>query len=277
MLALIPYFPPPIFSIFGIPLDSWSLLVALGFILGMEFGRARAIQLGLDIKDIVDGALFIVGMGFIFGHWVYVLAYHPEMLDEHGWSIMLEIWAGQSSNGGFLGAIIGTIIWFKKIRPRPFWLHADTIAYGFPFGLCLGRVGCFTAHDHVGSRSDFFLAVDFPAEAYGGYYGGPRHDLGLYEAIYLIFMSVVFLMLRKKDLHHSSFAILFCFLYAPVRFCFDFLRSTDLQNNDIRYAGLTPAQYGSIILLIAGTVLFLRRKKEDTYQFFDPDDINSTC
>ena len=137
-------------------------------------------------------------------------------------------------------------------------------------------MGCFTAHDHVGSRSDFFLAVDFPAEAYGGYYGGPRHDLGLYEAIYLVFMSVVFLMLRKKDLHHSSFAILFCFLYAPVRFCFDFLRSTDLQNNDIRYAGLTPAQYGSIILLIAGTVLFLRRKKEDTYQFFNTDDVHPT-
>ena len=86
-------------------------VVALGFILGMEFGRARAIQLGLDIKDIVDGALFIVGMGFIWSLGLR-LAYHPEMLDEHGWSIMFEIWAGQSSNGGFWVLLV--FIWFKK-------------------------------------------------------------------------------------------------------------------------------------------------------------------
>ena len=60
MLALIPYFGPPVYNIFGIALDSWSLLVSLGFILGLEVARARAIQLGLDIKDIVDGGLFIV-------------------------------------------------------------------------------------------------------------------------------------------------------------------------------------------------------------------------
>ena len=270
MLGLIPFFPPPVFNLLGLPLDSWSLLVALGFIFGMEISRARAIRLGIQIKDIVDGALFIVGMGFIFGHWVYVLAYHPELIDEQGWEIIARIWAGQSSNGGFLGAIIGTILWFRVIRPRPFWLHADTVAYGFPFGLCLGRVGCFTAHDHVGALSEFWLAVDFPADAYNGYYGGSRHDLGLYEAIYLAGMSAVFWALRKKNLRHSSFAILFCFLYAPVRFGLDFLRSTDLSNSDVRYSGLTPAQYGSIILLCAGSVLLLRVKKEKRYSFVDP-------
>ena len=235
-------------------------------------GNLRARAGGIEIKDIVDGALFIVGMGFVFGHCVYVLAYHPELIDEHGWEIMARIWAGQSSNGGFLGAIIGTILWFRVIRPRPFWLHADTVAYGFPFGLCLGRVGCFTAHDHVGALSDFWLAVDFPAAAYGGYYGGARHDLGLYEAIYLAGMSAVFWALRSKNLRHSSFAILFCFLYAPVRFVLDFFRSTDLPNSDVRYSGLTPAQYGSMILLSAGIVLLLRLKKEERYTFVSVTD-----
>ena len=55
----------------------------------------------------------------------------------------------------------------------------------------------------------------------------------------------------------------------PFDFASIFLRSTDLQSNDIRYSGLTPTQYGSIILLIAGTILFLRRKKEDTYKFIE--------
>ena len=263
MLALIPYFPPYVNNTFGIALDSWSLLVSLGFIVGLEFARARALRLGLDIKAIVDGGLFVVGMGFVGGHLVHVLAYHPELIDERGWIVLLEIWAGFSSNGGFLGAIVGTILWFGWVRKRPFWLHADTIAYALPFGWFLGRVGCFTAHDHVGARSDFFLAVDFPAR----YYGGPRHDLGLYEALYVFCICIVFWLLRAKPLRHSSFAMLFCLLYAPARFCFDFLRNADLKNADIRWAGLTPAQYGSILLFVSGLVLWARLKNKQRYTF----------
>ena len=60
------------FTLFDIPLDSWSLLVALGFVVGVEFARARAQQLGIRVADVVDGGLFIVGMGFIVGNFVHV-------------------------------------------------------------------------------------------------------------------------------------------------------------------------------------------------------------
>ena len=273
MLALVPYYPPPVFNIFDIPLDSWSLLVSLGFIVGVEFARARAVRLGIAVKDVVDGGLFIVGMGFVVGHLVHVLAYNPHLIEEQGWIILLKVWAGFSSNGGFLGAIIGTTVWFKWIRKRePFWKHADTIAFSLPFGWFFGRLGCFSAHDHVGRRSDFFLAVDFPVDIYGGYYGGPRHDLGLYEAIWVFVLAVLFWSIRNRPLRHSSFAMLFCLLYSPVRFSLDFLRNTDLQGADVRLAGLTPAQYGSILLLIAGVALYLRRNKEQQYCFVSASD-----
>ena len=263
MLGLIPYFQPIIVNIGGISIDSWSFLVSLGFIVGLEFARYRALRLGLDIRDIVDGGLFIVGMGFIGGHLVHVLAYHPEMIDEQGWIVLLKIWAGFSSNGGFLGAIVGTMLWFGWIRKRSFWLHADTIAFSLPFGWFLGRLGCFTAHDHIGVRSDFFLAVDFPK----AWAGGPRHDLGLYEAIYVLIICAVFWALRYRGVRHSFFAMLFCFMYAPARFTLDFFRNTDLKNADIRWAGLTPAQYGSILLFVCGWVLFFRLHTKEIYKF----------
>ena len=266
MLALVPYFPPPVFNLFGIPLDSWSLLVSLGFIIGIEFARARAKQLGIAIKDVVDGGLFIVGMGFVVGHFVHVGVYNPHLIDEKGWIIFLQIWAGFSSNGGFVGAVLGTVLWFMVIRKRePFWKHADTIAYSLPFGWFFGRLGCFSAHDHVGQRSDFFLAVDFPADIYGGYYGGPRHDLGLYEALWVLVLAIVHFSLRHKKLPYSTFAMIFCFAYAPIRFGLDFLRNTDLQGADVRFMGLTPAQYGSIIFLCCGLVLFSQRHKRGRY------------
>ena len=49
---------------------------------------------------------------------------------------------------------------------------------------------------------------------------------------------------------------MFCLLYAPVRFGLDFLRNTDLEGRaDARWLGLTPAQYGMILMFIAGVVL----------------------
>lgn len=268
MLGLIPYFPPPTFNILNIPLDSWSLLVSFAFLFGMEFARSRAVSLKLDVKDIVDGSLFVVGMGFVVGHLVHVLAYNPHLIDEQGWVILIKVWAGFSSNGGFLGAILGTVAWIYWIRPRrPFWLYADTFAYSLPFGWFWGRMGCFTAHDHVGKLSDFFLAVDFGSSSYGDYYGGARHDLGLYEAIFVFFIAVIFFMIRRKDLYQSSFAILFCVLYAPVRFGLDFLRHTDLPNPDTRWNGLTPAQYGSILLFVAGLILLSQLKNRQRYSF----------
>jgi phosphatidylglycerol:prolipoprotein diacylglycerol transferase len=162
-------------------------------------------------------------------------------------------------------------------------------------------LGCFTTHDHIGKKSDFFLAVDFKSEAWfraserkfenldpelflrkpqgcpdtEGLWDnclvylelGPRHDLGLYEAIYVLGIALLFWFLRKKKLHYSSFAALFCLLYAPARFTLDFLRNTDLPNSDIRWSGFTPAQYGSMLLFLAGIVLLTRMKKKGRYTY----------
>jgi len=244
MLALIPYFTIPIVEFGPIVLDSWAILVSLGFIFGLEVGRARGIRLGQDVRDIVDSALFIVGMGFVVGHFVHVLAYNPHQLEEQGIMALLKIWAGFSSYGGFLGALIGAVLFFKILRPRPFWAHADTVMFGFPFGWVLGRLGCFTAHDHIGSLSEFALAVDFP--------GGARHDLGLYEALWTMVIAAVFWRLRKTDVKPGFFVALWCAMYAPIRFTLDFFRNTDLGGADVRWLGLTPAQYGSLAMFLAG-------------------------
>jgi phosphatidylglycerol:prolipoprotein diacylglycerol transferase len=47
-------------------------------------------------------------------------------------------------------------------------------------------------------------------------------------------------------------------LYAPLRFGLDFLRA-----DDVRYAGLTPAQYVMIGLFAAGIFGYFRFKKYD--------------
>lgn len=257
MLGLIPYFDIPVLELGPVVIDSWATLVALGFVLGLEIARSRGIKLGLDVRDIVDGIVVVVGMGFLVGHIVHVVAYNPHQLEEQGIMAILRFWAGFSSTGGFLGAVLGAMLFYLVLRKRPFWEHADTIMYGFPFGWVLGRLGCFTAHDHIGQRSDFFLAVDFPAEVFGG----ARHDLGLYEALWTLVIAVAFFALRNRPVRPGFFTALFCVMYAPIRFIFDFLRNGDLRGADVRWVGLTPAQWGMIAMFLAGAVMLVMLRK----------------
>lgn len=259
-VALIPYVQIPVVNLGPLPLDPWGVLVTLGFMVGLEVARARGIRLGLEVKDVVDGLVFTVLSGFVFGHVINVVAYHPDQLGHDATTALtalLKVWGGFSSFGGFLGAVIGITLFYKRIRKLPFWPHADTIMYGFPFGWVFGRLGCFSVHDHRGIKSTFPLAVNFP--------DGPRLDMGLLEALWTMGICVLYFTLSKRPYRPGTFALLWCFVYAPARFGFDFLRNTDLSNADVRWSGLTPAQWGCIVLVGAGLALLPKVRRTPIY------------
>ena len=243
----------------NLPVDPWATLVALGFVVGLEIARWRGIRLGLDTRDVVDGAVFTVLMGFVVAHIVTVLFYFPQRLSESGIWALLRVWEGFSSTGGFIGAVLGAWLFYKYIRPRAALLHADVICYGFPFGWFLGRLGCGVVHDHVGRQTTSMFGMDFdhgfaPWAAGAGWADGIRHELGLYEAAYMIPVMALFLYWGRKERVPGFFLGWFGVLYAPIRFGLDFLRNTDLDSHDARYAGLTPAQYGMVLMFVASAV-----------------------
>src|SRR5262249_13518291 len=147
-------------------------------------------------------------------------------------------------------------------RPLPLLLALPTLVAAdgrrprgcTPHGWVCGRLGCALVHDHVGTPSEFVLAVRFP--------NGPRHDLGLYEFLYtvVILVPAVVILDRRSSPPGTSVAVL-ALLYAPVRFLLDFLRQTDLSGADVRYHGLTVAQYGSIVLAGIGLSLIIRIRR----------------
>lgn len=274
---------------FGIPVDPWATLVCLGVLLGLELARHRGQRMGFHPKDVVDGVIFTVLVGFFFAHVITVVGYYPGRLvgeppgtDSHdalGWSetasrllsepllaftegipAIVRVWEGFSSTGGFIGGILGLWWFYTRIRPRDLWRFADLIAYGFPLGWIFGRLGCAVVHDHIGKPTDFFLGMAFPA-GYGDV-GGVRHELGFYEMLLTLPVFALFLWLGKKDQPPGTFMALYFITYAPTRFLLDFLRNDDLGHQDARYFGLTPAQYGVIVMLGFGVWLLWRRPKD---------------
>lgn len=259
MFAAIPFFTIPVYEIplgeLGtLPIDPWFTLVCVGFVVGLEIARARGIRLGLDVRDVVDGALFIVVSGFLVGHVFTVLAYHPERLRTEGIMAILRFWTGFSSMGGFIGAVIGAVVFYNWVRPRDAWKHADVIAFGFPFGWFFGRVGCGIVHDHIGKETTFPLAMRFPDSHYAA---GVRHELGLYEAAFTLLISVAFYVMSRQERRAGFYLAMFGILYAPIRFGLDFLRAEESSFGDARYFGLTPGHYGSLVMFAASVVLMV--------------------
>jgi phosphatidylglycerol:prolipoprotein diacylglycerol transferase len=255
---VIPYFDGHLFDIFGLPIHMFGVLVAIGVILGDRIVVREGVKRGLEAKDIKFLNARIVIVGFIVAHLVSVIFYFPERIKESP-LILLNFWAGLSSFGGFLGAFLAFVYYTRKEK-IPALAYADSVALGLAVGWIFGRTGCFTAHDHPGLRTTFFLGVRYPE--------GTRHDLGLYELLFTIVMTAILFAYAQKPRVAGRIIGLFATMYAPVRFGLDFLRATDVARPDERYANLTPAQWACVATLALG--VWLMTRKGDVLGFSQP-------
>jgi phosphatidylglycerol---prolipoprotein diacylglyceryl transferase len=238
---LIPYFEQPSLSLGPVTIYAFGVLVGTGIFAAFLMIRRRVYKLGLNPILAERMIFWILIASFLSAHIFDRLAYFPaETLDDP--LSLFRFWDGISSFGGFLGATIGVLLFFQHTKMRTErWQYLDLIAYSFPAGWLLGRTGCFVAYDHPGLPTSFFLGQIYSD-------GIVRHNLGLEEAIYTLFIAALFLTLgRDKTRQGGFYTGLLCVLYAPARFFLDFLRIADAT-----YFGLTPGQYASILLMVFG-------------------------
>jgi phosphatidylglycerol:prolipoprotein diacylglycerol transferase len=233
---VIPYFQVPEVPIGPLTLSPFGVLAAAGILVGTQLITRLAKRDGLDPRPLADYALWGVLSGVVVGHLVHLFAYHPEELERGGVLQIFKVWDGLSSFGGLLGGVIAAMVYFR-IKRLSFNAYGDALAIGVSVGWGIARLGCFAVHDHPGVPSTFFLAVDFPPPY------GPRHDLGLYDAILLFALAGLLYALRRQNLLRYRLLPLLALLYGIGRFFEDFLRASDTGYVDARYFGLTPAQY----------------------------------
>ena len=262
-----PFIDLPTPSIGSLSLPWFMILIVVGIAAGTEFSRWRAIRNGLSVKITVDCTLAMVASGFVISHFFAVGFYHPELLAEDWKNLLPWYNFSISSVGGFLGAGLAIPLFLKVWKKVPVWPYTDNLAMGFVLGFAFGRAGCATAHDHIGKPTEFFTGVAFPPDwPRAGVELGTRHDLGLYECVLAFSIFALFVVLdRKKDWFDGFYSGLLLVLYCPFRFGFDFLRAEDLSRadqgvkSDLRWAGLTFAQWGVIFLFLVGVWMLVTR------------------
>ncbi|MCB0327639.1 MAG: prolipoprotein diacylglyceryl transferase [Bdellovibrionales bacterium] len=257
---MIPYFEITGFSIFGYWIDTFDLTLALAWFVGIHLVLLKAQVFQISEKQVLDLILLCLIFGFVGAHGFHLLFYYPDVLMSRPIEIFY-VWSGLSSTGGFVGAGLACTVYLKHRRIEILPV-ADVMIFGLIPALFIGRIGCFLSHDHLGTLSQFPLAMKFP--------GGARHDLGGYEMLLLLLMSMVMFVFHKKrwdlQVSHGIPFSLWMAIYAVSRFFLDYLRARDLPMSDTRYGGLTPAQYICIVFLcisISVIISLYRGRKRD--------------
>ena len=250
-----PYLHVPPIGLGPLTIHAFGIITVVAILLGAKAAKHRARELGLEVR-VVDRLVpwMVIGV-FVGAHLVSVVCYSPGRIVEDP-LVLVKFWDGISSFGGIFGGLVVAYLFFRRLKLR-MKHYTQALLFGAVVCLMVGRFGCSVAHDHPGKETDSSIAVkgwptaETPKRTLGFYTDGPRrHDLGLYEFLYLIPVTALLYAVRRFRPFENFHLALILFLYTPVRFLLDFLRSTDTL-----YFGLTPGQYFAIALFLVAIVL----------------------
>lgn len=245
---MIPYLNFHVIQIGPIPIYVWGVFVAAGFLLGAKISEWRLKKLGLQSEIVMEMFGWMALSAIAGARLFHVFLYEPAYYLAEPIKIFKINEGGMSIYGGLIAAVIVALLILKRRRLN-LWRYADAIIFGLPVGLAIGRLGCFLTHQHPGVTTSFLLGIRYPD-------GTIRHDLGLYESLFGVFLSIIFYMMAKRGAGSGWYLIVLTLGYGVSRFLLDFLRIMDA-----RYFGLTPAQYFSLSIFIFGLLLLIGRRR----------------
>jgi phosphatidylglycerol---prolipoprotein diacylglyceryl transferase len=255
---------PELFKIpgLGIPLATYGVLLAIGFILALWLTARLAARDGLPKQRIYDLGLYVLAASLIGSKLLMIVT---EWNDYGGdWHRMLSLdflRSGGVFYGGLLAAVIASIV-LMRLWHLPWPKTADAFAPGIALGHAIGRLGCFSAGCCWGKPTASWIGVHFSEKA-NELTGVPIDSAliptQLIEAVanLLIFAFLMWLTRRRKFEGQVIYAYLM--IYAVTRFTVEFWR------DDPRGAlfGISTSQFIAIPLFIFGLVMTLIQRKRN--------------
>lgn len=240
---------PVLFTIGGIEITSFGVLVAAGALVGLWLFRRELRRSALP-DSAVDTAIAGLFGGMLGAKLLWTFEHRGDapMLD------LLLSRAGMSWFGGFAGGILcGLLVMWRRRLPAIAVLAAATP--GLAVGHAIGRVGCFLVGDDYGRPTDLPWGIAFPEGLPPT--DVPVHPTQLYEALALV--PVIWLLLRSRRARANDARVLglYLLLTGTVRFAIEFIRVNE------RVAGpLSLAHLASLAAAAAGTLLLTKSRQQ---------------
>jgi phosphatidylglycerol---prolipoprotein diacylglyceryl transferase len=256
--------------------NTYGFLLALAFIAGLYVMGRLATRDGLDKQKVYDLGLWVLAASLVGSKLLMVVTeWDSYYRDNPGQILTLDFFrSGGVFYGGFIGAIIASII-FMKIYKLPWWRTADAFAPGVALGQMIGRLGCFSAGCCWGRPTTSFYGVHFSERGHEitgvptivAHLSDPEkslwanklnglgaslhlHPTQLYEAGATLVIFLVLLAVFRRRKVHGQVVLTYAMLYAVARFVIEFWR--DDPRGEI--FGLSTSQFIAIILFIVSMI-----------------------
>ncbi len=200
------------FSVFGISIAWYALIITFGLVLAIVYTMYRAKQIGIKYEEIIDFAIFVVPFGILGARIYYVLC----ELDRYKsfWEIFDIRSGGLAIYGGIIAGAI-TVFVVCRVKKISFPAFGDCIVPGLIMAQSIGRWGNFMNVEAFGSVTDApwrmcspsvasYLAnnVGIDAETYSAILDGSLgvHPTFFYESFWNLigFIAINFFYKHKK-------------------------------------------------------------------------------
>ncbi len=229
------------FTIFGIDVMWYGVLIALGMLIGIALAVREAKRVGISEDDVLNIAIIDIPVAIICARLYYVI-FSWDYYSQNPSEIFNIRGGGLAIHGGLIGGILTGFI-YAKVKKLDFFKTADAVMVGMPLAQAIGRWGNFiNGEAHGGPTSlPWGIMVD----------GVKVHPTFLYESIwdFGIFLFIMFYM-RKKKTYEGEVIVSYITLYSIGRFFIEGLRTDSLMFGPIRMA-----QFISLVGVVGGLVL----------------------
>ena len=237
---------PVAFSIFGLEVRWYGLLIAIAVMIGTLIATKEAGRKGIKEETFIDFLLFAVPVAILFARLYYVV-FSWDYYSSNPGQILNIRGGGLAIHGAVIGGALVAII-FTRIKKLKFWTLADVAAPSLILGQAIGRWGNFANQEAHGGPTDlpWGIMVD----------GVKVHPTFLYESIWNLLVFMFLIWYRKKSKVEGEIFLLYVILYSLARFFIEGLRTDSLMLGSFRVAQLI-----SVLIIVVGGALLHRKKK----------------
>ncbi|CEN89621.1 prolipoprotein diacylglyceryl transferase [[Clostridium] sordellii] len=236
------------FTIFGIDVMWYGILMAIGMILGTLIALKEAKRVGIKEDNILDLAIIAIPVGLICARLYYVI-FNWEYYASNPSQVFNFRGGGMAIHGALIGGVLAGYL-FSRYKKINFFKLADTVIIGMPLAQAIGRWGNFINKEAHGGPTNlpWGIMVD----------GVKVHPTFLYESIWDFGIFVFLWMFRKKKSYEGQIIVLYAILYSLGRFFIEGLRTDSLMIGPLRMA-----QVISLVGVIGGLIAHIYLSKKN--------------
>jgi phosphatidylglycerol:prolipoprotein diacylglycerol transferase len=246
-------------------LRTFGVLLAAAYLSSLWWLVRGARRDGLNPDQFMSIGLWAIGGAIIGAKGLMIVRSLPVYLANPSqlWSISILTSAGDFY-GGFIGGIVGFVLYVAFHPHPPFWRAADLCAPAIALGQAIGRIGCLMAGDDYGRPTSVPWAVTFTdpdAGSLGGApLGVPLHPVQLYESLVCLALFAFLVWLARRKRWDGEVFLAYTLLYAVNRFWLEYFRG-DADRGFVFGGTLSTSQFIGIIAFVVALVLWLIRRR----------------